>query len=134
MKQAGPSKRNITAYGGPAARGSALMRLGHLRLEILLPIHTNELEEIAQRERADEQAQQPEIVHAGDGADQRDERMNRGKAAVDEGPGEIVEELCDENPPQDEQYAGYLSTLHEQRNPGRDPYQPAADDGEDGEC
>jgi len=34
-------------------------RARRLRLEILLAIHANQLEEIAQRERADEQAEEP---------------------------------------------------------------------------
>src|SRR5712692_8766920 len=62
----------------PSGRHSP--RLRGLRLEILLAIHANQLEEIAQRERPDEQAEQAEVAHPADGPDQRDERMDRGKA------------------------------------------------------
>src|SRR5256885_5072058 len=65
-------------------------RRGYLRLEILLAIHPDQLEEIAERERADEQAEQPEVAHATDGPDQRNQRVNGGESAINERPDEVV--------------------------------------------
>src|SRR5258705_12320570 len=67
-----------------------LPRLLGLRLEILLTIHPNQLEEITQREWADEQAQQPEVADAAGHADKRDQRMDRREAGQQQRPEEVV--------------------------------------------
>src|SRR5438046_9248148 len=57
-------------------------RAGRLRLEILLAVHPNQLEEIAQPERAAEQAEQTEIGHTAERDGQRDQSAHTGPAAT----------------------------------------------------
>src|SRR6266566_3540076 len=94
-----------------AAVSPSFTRLRHLRLEILLAIHANQLEEITQREWADEQAQQSEVADAADRADQGDQRMNRGEAAIDQRPDEVVDAPHDEHTPNDQQSEEHTSEL-----------------------
>src|SRR5437867_13367390 len=79
---------------------------GDFRLEILLAVHPNQLEEIAERERSDQQAEQPEVAHAADRADQRDERMDGGETEIDEQPDEVVHAADHHPAPADQQDAG----------------------------
>src|SRR5437773_9867842 len=96
-------------------------RAGRLRLEILLAVHPNQLEEIAQRERANEQAEQPEMRHAADRADQRDERVHLGEAAIDQRANEVVHAPDHEHTPNDEENGGDRSPLHIEHDRRRTP-------------
>src|SRR5438094_2415553 len=86
-------------------------RAGRLRLEILLAVHPNQLEEIAQRERANEQAEQPEMRPAADRADQRDERVHLGEAAIDQRENEVVHATVHEHAQNYEEMGGDLNTM-----------------------
>src|SRR6266404_2506287 len=83
-------KRTTKYVAFDVHQAQPLPRLRRLRLQILLAIHANQLEEIAQRERPDEQAEQAELRYAADRADQRDEGRHLGEAAIDQRPDEVV--------------------------------------------
>src|SRR5437870_13556888 len=122
MKYADRPKLNISGYVGPWLRRPVLTRRPNFRIEILLAIQANQLEEIAQRKRADQQAEQAEVAHAADRADQRDERMNRGKAAIDQRPNEVVDAADYHDAPHDDQDPRNQAALHDQNDGGRNSH------------
>src|SRR5439155_14432084 len=64
---------------GNGCRGSAT-DLGSLT-QVLFSVHLDELEEVRERQRPDQQSQNPEVWHARERTDQRDERVNVRPAA-----------------------------------------------------
>ena len=66
-------------------------RLGQTALQILPPVHRQQLEEVRQRERPDQQAENAELRDTGDGADQGDQRVDLGIAIGHHGPDQIVD-------------------------------------------
>src|SRR5437867_11941379 len=109
-------------------------RASRLRREILLAIHPDQLEEIAQRERPNERAEQAEVAHAADRADQGNERVDLGEAAIDQGTKEVVHAPDHEHTPNDEEDGGDRSPLHVQADRRRTPDHAGPHDGKNRKC
>ena len=81
----------------PAGRQPLLRRgqllggdLRVLLFQVLRPVHPDQLEEVGDRQRPDEQAEQAEVAQAQERADDGDERMDLGPAAEDDRPDHVV--------------------------------------------
>src|SRR5262249_27897959 len=99
---------------------------------VLLVVETQQLEQIRNRERSEEQSQQSEVAHAGKRADERDDRMNVRHAAIHERPNEIVDVARDAAADDREHGRCAETTLREQHEHGRQPHERAAEHRKNG--
>src|SRR2546426_3526097 len=107
----------------------ASVRLG---AQVLFPIHLHEFEEVAERQRPDQQSQDPEIRYAGERTDEGDEGVNVRPAPEHHRSQDVVD-IPDEEADQCDERGGARTVADEQRDGRRHPDESAADDRQDTE-
>src|SRR5256885_2509955 len=95
----------------------ASVRLG---AQVLFPIHLHEFEEVAERQRPDQQSQDPEIRYAGERTDEGDEGVNVRPAPEHHRSQDVVD-IPDEEADQCDERGGGLEGAAEERDGRRHP-------------
>src|SRR5215217_1150451 len=114
-----------TCSGGERPARSGNLDGGFVVIEVLRPVHPDELEEVGDRQGPDDQPQQTEVLDSGKGADDGDERVDPGPAPEYHGPYDIVDIPHHQNAPKRKGNSPAVASFQCQRQNARAPHQSA---------